>query len=196
MSSTKIGLIADTHMPGAIEHLWPEALAFFEGCDAILHAGDLHTLPIVDTLSEIAPTYVALGNGDIGMTDPRLKSSWRLDFEGTIIGMMHHCPSPARKPETVVMKAIQKRFETPPNILIFGHTHAESVTVLKELVLVNPGSPTLPNNRSLRRGTLGMIELMPSAATIALHQITEAGVVQHPTIAPLTWSSTTGAISV
>lgn len=196
MSSLKVGLIADTHMPGATQHLWPEALAFFKGCDAILHAGDLHTLDIVDTLSDIAPTYVALGNGDVGMTDPRLQLSWRLDFEGTIVGMMHHCPSPARKPEAVVMKAIQKRFETLPHILVFGHTHAESITALNQLVVVNPGSPTLPHNRSLRRGTLGLIELSASTATISLHQIEEKGVVKHPTIAPLTWTSTTGTISV
>ncbi len=55
MSSTKIGLIADTHMPGAIEHLWPEALAFFEGCDAILHAGDLHTLRLLSIPSAKLP---------------------------------------------------------------------------------------------------------------------------------------------
>ncbi|MGB1757509.1 MAG: hypothetical protein ACPHHQ_12015, partial [Pseudomonadales bacterium] len=73
---------------------------------------------------------------------------------------------------------------------------AESITALNQLVVVNPGSPTLPHNRSLRRGTLGLIELSASTATISLHQIEEKGVVKHPTIAPLTWTSTTGTISV
>jgi len=43
-SEFKIGLISDTHMPGALKTLWPGVFDFFSGCDAILHAGDLHTL--------------------------------------------------------------------------------------------------------------------------------------------------------
>ena len=68
----RIGLIADTHMPGSIESLWPHALALFSDTDMILHAGDLHTLEIVDELDRIAPTYVARGNGDVGIADDRL----------------------------------------------------------------------------------------------------------------------------
>ena len=65
----KIGLIADTHMPGTLADLWPQASRAFEGVDAILHAGDLHTLEIVEHLSDIAPTYVSRGNGDLDIVD-------------------------------------------------------------------------------------------------------------------------------
>lgn len=44
----KIGLIADTHMPGSIDVLWPQVARAFEGVELILHAGDLHTLDIVE----------------------------------------------------------------------------------------------------------------------------------------------------
>ena len=46
----RIGLIADTHMPGSLEDLWPQALHALNDVDCILHAGDLHTLDIVDEL--------------------------------------------------------------------------------------------------------------------------------------------------
>ena len=63
----RIGLISDTHMPGSIEKLWPQVFNLFQDVDCILHAGDLHTLDIVDELSELAPTYVSRGNGDAGL---------------------------------------------------------------------------------------------------------------------------------
>jgi len=50
----RIGLIADTHMPGSIEALWPQAYDAFREVDAILHAGDLHTLDVVDELNQLA----------------------------------------------------------------------------------------------------------------------------------------------
>ena len=90
--SNRIGLIADTHMPGTLTSLWPSALAYLQGCDAILHAGDLHTLDVVDELSTIAPVYVSEGNGDIGIIDERVKPAWSLTFGSFSIGMVHHCP--------------------------------------------------------------------------------------------------------
>jgi len=195
-SEVTLGLIADTHMPGSIPALWPEAIAFFEGCDAILHAGDLHTLEIVDTLSNLAPTYVALGNGDAGLDDPRLRETWTLDFTGLQVGMLHHCPSPLRKPESVVRKHLAARFTPLPNVVLFGHTHLESITKLGDLILVNPGSPTLPRNQSLQRGTLGKLTITPIGYTVALFQITESHVIAHPNIPPLFQPSTSLEISV
>ena len=195
-SEFRIGLISDTHMPGALKALWPGVFDFFSGCDAILHAGDLHTLDIVDALSKVAPTYVALGNGDEGLTDPRLAEHWLLTFGETQVGMMHHCPSPERKPATVIEKQILKRMKTLPDILVFGHTHFESITEVGSMVLINPGSPTLPHNQTLRPGTLGMITLKAGLANFALYQIEDGEVLPHPTIAALTRASTSVAISV
>ncbi len=45
----RIGLIADTHMPGSIQDLWPQVFTSFNQVECILHAGDLHHLvAIVD----------------------------------------------------------------------------------------------------------------------------------------------------
>ena len=58
----RIGLISDTHIPEAMPELWPHAYAVFDGCDAILHAGDIYDLSVIDGLSAMAPTYAARGN--------------------------------------------------------------------------------------------------------------------------------------
>ncbi len=183
---TKIGLIADTHMPGAIDVLWPQVTKAFQDADAILHAGDLHTLEVVDHLCEIAPTYVSTGNGDVGIVDDRLQDSWLLDFAGVKVGMVHHFPSPERKSVEVIHKKVARSFSETPEIVVFGHTHFEGVYALENLLCINPGSPTLPRNQSLRMGTIGELLISPTEITVRIHQITEQGLDPHGEIEHLT----------
>ena len=181
----KIGLIADTHMPGSIDVLWPQVARAFEGVELILHAGDLHTLDIVDHLGEIAPVYVARGNGDLDIIDERLQDSWLLERDGLHIGMIHHFPSPIRKSPDHLEKHLHKHFpEQLPDILIYGHTHLEDVRTIDGRLFINPGSPTLPRNQSLRLGTIATVEISPSQITTTILQLTEDGVEHHDEFAP------------
>lgn len=159
-------------MPGTLASLWPSALAYLQGCDAILHAGDLHTLDVVDELSAIAQVYVSEGNGDIGIIDERVRPNWSLTFGSFSIGMVHHCPSPERKSESFIKEKLSQLFTELPDIVIFGHTHLEMVYQYADLTLVNPGSPTLPRNQALQLGTLGEIIIEQDKATIRLAQLT------------------------
>ena len=47
-----------------------------------------------------------------------------------------------------------KRFD----IIVFGDTHVAVVEKYNGILLVNPGSPTLPNNR-FELGTVGLLEI-------------------------------------
>ena len=191
----RIGLIADTHMPGSLKDLWPQALAAFAGVDYILHAGDLHTLDIVDELNRIAPIYVARGNGDMDLIDPRLQDSWQLELGGVRIAMLHHFPSPVRKSPALLNAYLQRHLATAPGpaapqVVIFGHTHLESTHVIEDVLYVNPGSPTLPRNQSLRLGTLGILEVTGTGArrsvTASIHQLTEQGADLHHEVRAVT----------
>ena len=53
----RIGLISDTHIPEAGPELWPQAYRAFDECDAILHAGDIYDISVIDKLQQIAPTW-------------------------------------------------------------------------------------------------------------------------------------------
>ena len=55
----KIGVISDTH--GLLR---PEVANKLQGCDAILHAGDVNKPEILDALRTIAPLHVVRGNND------------------------------------------------------------------------------------------------------------------------------------
>jgi len=180
MKPTRLGLIADTHMPGSLRDLWPQVFDAFAEVDAILHAGDLHTLSIVDQLETLAPTYVARGNGDRGLEDDRLKDVWLLEFGGVHIGMVHHFPRPNRRTEEDVRRRLAKHFdERLPNVVVYGHTHRESIDYLDDILCINPGSPTLPRNQSTRMGTIGILEIHEHSLDASIFQITEQGVELH-----------------
>ncbi len=55
----KIGVLSDTH-----DLLRSEVLDALQGCDAILHAGDISSRRILDRLREIAPVKAVRGNND------------------------------------------------------------------------------------------------------------------------------------
>lgn len=176
----RIGLIADTHIPGSLRELWPQVLEAFEGVDMILHAGDLHTLNVVDQLHELAPTYVARGNGDRGLEDDRLRDSWVLEFGGIRIGMVHEFPKPGRRPNDVIAGHMKRVFPgDAPHVVVYGHTHWESIDYVDDVLCINPGSPTLPRNKSMRLGTIGFIEIDNGVPRASIYQLTETGIEPH-----------------
>ena len=59
--ATRIGLIADTHIPEARATLWPQVYDAFEGVERIFHGGDVHDLKLLDELEKVAPVYCARG---------------------------------------------------------------------------------------------------------------------------------------
>ena len=94
----KLGLIADTHIPGTTKTLWPQIVSAFSEVDGILHAGDLWTVDVIDELAQLAPTHVAKGNGDLELTDKRLKETWQLQFDNVTVGLVHEFPTARRRP--------------------------------------------------------------------------------------------------
>lgn len=55
----KIGIISDTH-----DMLRPEVISHLQGCDFILHGGDISSQKILDQLEQIAPVRAVRGNND------------------------------------------------------------------------------------------------------------------------------------
>ena len=181
----KLGLIADTHIPGTIKTLCPQIIDAFSDVDGILHAGDLWTVDVIDELARLAPTHVATGNGDLELTDERLRETWQLQFDDVAVGLVHEFPTPRRRPADYLMRRRDKLFQAPlPNVVIYGHTHYDEIHLVGELMCVNPGSPTLPRNQDLRHGTLGFLEIEGRRATATISQITDNGTetVQEETI--------------
>ena len=78
----KIGLVSDTH--GFFDPRLTELLA---GVEVILHAGDVGTREIAETLALIAPVYAVRGNTDSPLLG--LPLTVRRRFEGLQIEVQH-----------------------------------------------------------------------------------------------------------
>src|SRR5260370_16674154 len=69
----RIGLISDTHIPEACEHLPEKVFEVFANIDLVMHAGDVYVNRVLDELSAIAPVIAALANGDEGLDGHRYR---------------------------------------------------------------------------------------------------------------------------
>ena len=118
-SVCEIGLISDTH--GLLR---PEAIVALEGCEVILHAGDVGGSLIIETLTQFAPTFAVGGNCDIEETFP---DYFTAEYGGKKLLMYHgHLPID------------EQSFK--PDIIITGHSHIPLIEEDKKILRINPGS--------------------------------------------------------
>jgi putative phosphoesterase len=196
----RIGLLADTHIPEAGPGIWPQVYERFreERIDAILHAGDIHVLAVLDRLEQRlgVPVYACRGNGDDGSggrpvcpEDPRLRPTWTVDWEGFRIGLCHDAEVwPPHRTLDVIM---QQHFAGPCDIVVYGDTHVHEVAVVDGTLVINPGSPMYPRNMDTSLGTIGFLHLeggMAEAWVEPLHPadgptLSDGGVIDHLTAA-------------
>lgn len=118
-SVCEIGLISDTH--GLLR---PEAIIALEGCDVILHAGDVGGSLIIDTLAQFAPTFAVGGNCDIEVTFPDYFIG---EYGGKKLLMVHGH-----------LSIDEQAFK--PDIIITGHSHIPLIEQDKNILRINPGS--------------------------------------------------------
>ncbi len=134
-----IGVISDTHIPERASEIPENVFEIFEGVDMILHAGDLISLKIRDILNNIAPITCVQGNMD-RYYGTELPESELIEVGGVKIGLNHGEVYP--RGDTQQLRYIG--LEMGVDLLITGHTHFAFVNQLKDMLLLNPGSPTVP----------------------------------------------------
>jgi putative phosphoesterase len=134
-----IGIISDTHIPERASRIPENVLNAFKNVDMILHAGDLVSYEVLDELKKIAPTKCSQGNMDraYGIKLPQKIS---FEAEGLKIGLNHGEVYP--RGDTQQLKYIA--MEMGAEILITGHTHWPFINEVDDILLLNPGSPTVP----------------------------------------------------
>ena len=149
----RIGVISDTH---GVLPAWEKALKAFEGCELIIHAGDVlyHPPRIQDTpgyrLADFAaalntspiPIVIARGNCDSEVYEELLEMPVQspyavVEAEGTRIVVSH-----GHLLDREGMIATAKRYEA--RIFISGHTHLPVLKEVHGVIMLNPGSAAIP----------------------------------------------------
>jgi putative phosphoesterase len=155
----RIGIVSDTHLPNLIwqlDELGPEPARFFSTVDLILHSGDLTSLMVLDWLERFAPVVCTIGNND-PIVDSRCQDVHVMVVDGWRLGMVHSLRRGFRP-----VAQLQQLFPTPVDIMVAGDTHQERLEYRDGVVLLNSGSPTFPQHKDLRLGTVGLLELTPN----------------------------------
>jgi putative phosphoesterase len=120
----RIGLISDTH--GLLR---PEALAFLQGADHIVHGGDIGDARILAALAALAPLTAVRGNNDVGAWAARLRETERVDLGGLLLYAIHDLHDLDIDPAAAGVR-----------VVVSGHSHRPAVEERDGVLYVNPGS--------------------------------------------------------
>lgn len=120
----RIGLISDTH--GLLR---PQVVQFLEGCEHIIHAGDICDAAILDRLSALAPVTAVRGNNDFGNWAEELHETELVRMGEVGIYVIHDLALLHIKPSA---RGI--------DVIVSGHSHKPHAYRRDGVLYVNPGS--------------------------------------------------------
>ena len=173
----RIGLITDTHLPSTLKRLWKEVHQVFDGVDLVWHGGDIVWPMVLDELEEIAPTFAAQGNNDVGWKDARMKRTQWLEIDGYTLAMVHDM-----EPEHEPIADLRDHYlgGRHADVIVTGHTHMERMDFRDGVLQVNTGSATHPHLYSTRLGTVGILEVDSSGIRAEIIRLGETEGLHNP----------------
>jgi putative phosphoesterase len=120
----RVGIISDTH--GLLR---PEAEQALDGVDAIVHAGDIGRLEVLEKLKRIAPVFAVRGNVDTDEWARNLPLTTVVELGGVTFYVLHDLQELDLKPEAAGF-----------DFVVSGHSHRAEHSERHGVRYVNPGS--------------------------------------------------------
>lgn len=120
----RVGLISDTH--GLLR---PEAKAFLQGANLVVHAGDICDPAVLDELAAIAPVTAVRGNNDRGSWAQQLRETELLQVGEVFIYAIHDLSQLDIDPLAAGVR-----------VIVSGHSHKPLIKDRDGVLYVNPGS--------------------------------------------------------
>lgn len=120
----RVGVISDTH--GLLR---PEAVEALQGCERIIHAGDVGDPDILPKLARIAPVDAVRGNVDLERWARKLPETLAVEMDGTTVYVLHDLYDLDLDPAAAGF-----------GVVISGHSHRPAVEHRDGVMFLNPGS--------------------------------------------------------
>jgi len=149
--STRIGLIADSHVGEYLEVMPDWVFQALSDCDLILHAGDLSVPGVLDDLEELAPVLAVRGDHD--RDAELLPESLVVSVHGWRIGLVHGSWGPAWDAAAVARTMLvgdrswQHRLEVElrdrlgaVDAIVYGHWHVPRIADYGPTLMICPGA--------------------------------------------------------
>jgi uncharacterized protein len=145
----QLAIISDTHMPKGARALPAACFERLRAADAILHAGDLVAVEVLELLESLGPPVHAVhGNVDEPALMMRLPAVRLVTAEGARIVMTHDGGRADGR-----LARLRRRFPDA-DAVVFGHSHLPQHEFSGSFQIFNPGSPT--ERRRARAHTMGL----------------------------------------
>jgi putative phosphoesterase len=134
-----VGVVSDTH--GYVD---PRLLAAFARVDAIVHAGDVGGLAVLEALARLAPVHAVRGNNDVPLGGLGLPEHLDIVLGGVPVHVVHERPyaEPIEGTRAVV----------------FGHSHKALAEWHDGTLYLNPGAAGRTGFHRLQTAALLHIE--------------------------------------
>lgn len=139
-SSLRLGIISDTH-----NKLNKDLIGNMQGCDAIVHAGDIGDANVLNELKKYTPhVFSVRGNNDTVYKWPvsdlpeleKIPDYLELTFQDQVVGLIHgHQYDPVHKRHD----KLRQHFPHA-NIVVYGHSHRYVCDQETTPWVLNPGA--------------------------------------------------------
>ncbi|MCR8959315.1 metallophosphatase family protein [Variovorax sp. S2] len=123
-TAIRVGLISDTH--GLLR---PEAVAALQGCDLIVHGGDIGDVGILEALRAIAPLTAVRGNNDREAWAAGIAETDFLRVGSVLVYAIHDLSQIDIDPAGAEVR-----------VVVSGHSHKPQIEERDGVLYVNPGS--------------------------------------------------------
>jgi putative phosphoesterase len=117
----RIGIVSDTH--GYFDE---RLVAAFENVEAIIHAGDVGGLAVLEALQALAPVSAVQGNNDLPLGGLGLPVHLDVVLEGLAIHVVHELRQAKPAPRT--------------RVVVSGHSHRPLIEQRDGKLFLNPGA--------------------------------------------------------
>lgn len=173
----KIGIVGDTHIPGASPLLPARITEVFKGLDIILHVGDINELYVLEELQETYTlTFAIWGEGDseevkryvdelrvvrfgerqVGMIHGHQFGARRVGLKGRLRRLLGRWTEP--EPQDLETFLLSQFAGEDIDAIVFGHTHQPYVGMHDGVLLFNPGAALPGPDRHPSAGILDIGE--------------------------------------
>jgi putative phosphoesterase len=173
--TTRIGIVADTHVGEFLAALPEAVLEALAGCDLILHAGDLSVPSVLDDLEAVAPVVAVRGDHD-RLGGLALPATAVVAAGGHRIGLTHGDRARAVDASVIVVglaagravpyraglgRALVRRLG-PVDAVVHGHWHEPACGRVGGVLVYSPGAVcpwgSLEGGRPPRPGAAGVAD--------------------------------------
>lgn len=162
----KIGVLSDTH--GSLLY-FEKALDCLKDCDVLLHAGDVlyhgprNDLPVdynpkglISKINSLDNILIARGNCDADVDQMvishPIQGPYVLSQFGELRILVNHGYIDSKE------DTINKAKSMGANILVLGHTHVKELFVDEDIIVLNPGSTSIPKDGSHSVAIIDILE--------------------------------------